>query len=452
MPPGMTLPGLMAMHGAGALAGIDAATLAGGGQALAYELYSKGIIGLPQYKQMLAGTGQAGPLDADIAAEAAVKGHQLAAGATLGSARIQADASMANQRLVTGETRHEFEQKPLPYVDENGVTRYVPQVQAPGKQYFEPTVAAERQRQGGAYGQYITPEKPGGTTMRAADAAAQGVPAVPQSLDQQNAILDAAIQQASRAGNQDEVRRLTNVKLQLATLPKGPVAAKEADEQAQVNYRNDQAHYPQPDPTTAVDMYVKAPVMFKPEAERAITERMKQLRGTDRYLTLNATELRSEARQQLEDENVLYKPEEINALRREDIRAPGGRDPRIQRVQPVGAAAPSDHMMIGLKPKGGTTTGGTTTGGTTAAEPPISTVVAPRPDKNRQINRASVPGRPAGAARATTAAPATTAATPAGPPPGATGKLPAGTPDGPFRLQSGEVGTALGGYYIPPTR
>jgi len=89
VPPGMTLPGLMAMHGAGALAGIDAATLAGGGQALAYELYSKGIIGLPQYKQMLAGTGQAGPLDADIAAAATVKGHEIAAGATIGAAKIR---------------------------------------------------------------------------------------------------------------------------------------------------------------------------------------------------------------------------------------------------------------------------------------------------------------------------------------------------------------------------
>jgi hypothetical protein len=57
MPPGMTLPGVLALSGTGALAGFDAATVSQGASALAYELYNRGTIGRDQYHQMLGGPG-----------------------------------------------------------------------------------------------------------------------------------------------------------------------------------------------------------------------------------------------------------------------------------------------------------------------------------------------------------------------------------------------------------
>ena len=142
VPPGMTLPGLMAMHGTGALAGIDAQTLAGGGQALAWEMLNRKLITPNQYNQMLAGTGQAGPYQQDIQAQSALAvGAQTQAGETARNAATNA-AAMARQQLVTGEARRADEEHPVMTVDEAGKPIYTGRKAALGKGAYDPTVAS----------------------------------------------------------------------------------------------------------------------------------------------------------------------------------------------------------------------------------------------------------------------------------------------------------------------
>jgi hypothetical protein len=294
-----------------------------------------------------------------------------------------------------------------------------PQGGQPGMPVYQPGTEDIRQTQQGAVGIYTTAADPTRrVSATAGQAIAGGLVPVPPSQDQQAAMLDDAILHATG----DEKQRLINARLQLAALPKGPVDPAKAFEQMQVNYEADQMAYPQPDPIAAVDMTVKAPVAFTPAAETAIADRVKSLRNTAKGYVLNETEARNEARRQLQDEGVLYTPDEINNLRKESVRSLVGRDIRIQTYKPAGQPA-SEHMMVGLKPKTAGAAGTTTT----TTTPPISTVI-PRPEYSR-------PG-------ATPAAPA------AGAPAGAIGAARPGTPDGPATI-GGKPVVVRGGYIFP---
>jgi hypothetical protein len=409
VPPGMTLPGLLAMHGAGALAGIDAATLAGGGQALAYELFNRKIINENQYKQMLSGTGATQPMVADIGAAATVKGHEIAAAAEL-----------AKQRIVTGEGARQFNQSLERTLGPDGQPIFTPRISAAGQPAYEPTVAATVAsaaaqpaylQPGGPntpvtmstvgaaqgkqvsqptvdttiaghaseYGVFTSPTDPlRRVNSTAGAAAAAGLIPVPKTTDEQIALMNSAY-----AMEQDPVKRqqLFEAMTQLAAMPKGPVGAKEAWEQQQVDYKTAQQFYPQPDPATKLgggQWYITEPVMFNPEAETAINVRQRELQRTDRRLAVNPTEARSAAIRALQGEKQLPTAAEINELRRTQIRHLTGTDPRLESVQAPGGTTATPHLMIGLKPKAGTAATPGPTPGTPIGKAPAGTPDGPQ--------------------------------------------------------------------------
>jgi hypothetical protein len=138
----MTLPNLMALHGTGALAGIDAATLAGGGQALAYEMLSRKLITPNQYHQMLAGTGQAAPLVADVNAASSLATTTLTQQAETARNAATNAAAMARQQVVTGEARRADEMHPTMTLDETGKPVWRGRRDSLGQPVYDPTAAS----------------------------------------------------------------------------------------------------------------------------------------------------------------------------------------------------------------------------------------------------------------------------------------------------------------------
>lgn len=208
VPPGMTLPGLLRLHGTGALAGIDAQTLAGGGQALAYEMRRRNLINDNQYNQMLAGTGQAGPYQQDIQARSALAvGAQTQAGEDRRNAATNA-AALARQQLVTGEARRADEFAPEKTVDEAGNAIFVSRKDTPGKRAYDSTLANTVAGAGAAYHDFIDPADPTGMkTIRMTNArgTALGLHPAPAGSDAVTGLTNRAIMVAPTAGAAEQI-------------------------------------------------------------------------------------------------------------------------------------------------------------------------------------------------------------------------------------------------------
>lgn len=339
--------------------GMDAATAQANAQAYALNGYQRGIFDKGNLNVALSALGQSAPAVADTQADAAVKGHELSAGAQRYTADQHLAGTLGSARIREAEAARQFDKTPKPIIGPDGTPVYAPQIETAGKRVYEPTVAVEKQRQTGAYGTYTRPEAPLQPFVTTAeDAAAKGYIPEAKTTDQVGADLQRAWQT-----EQDPARKqqLYELMMRNAGLPKGPVAAKEADEQKQVNYRSLQTMYPQPDkarPLGGGEWGVTEPAALTPEAEAAVAERTSQLRtsGTMQQRT-DPTAARDDAIRQLQKEGALYTPEEVNQLRQKNWRDLRGSDIRLQDYTPIGKPT-SPHMMIGLKNKPATGGGG----------------------------------------------------------------------------------------------
>jgi hypothetical protein len=225
---------------------------------------------------------------------------------------------------------------------------------AQGKQVSQPTVDTTLAGHSGEYGVFTSPTDPlRRINATQGAAAAAGLVPAPKTDTEQLALLHSAYVTEKDPAKQQQ---LFEAMAKLAALPKGPVGAKEAFDQQQVDYKTAQQFYPQPDPATKLgggQWYITDPVMFKPEAEAAINARQRELQRTDTRLTVNPTEARSAAIRALQGEGQLPTAAEINTLRRQKPRDLTGTDPRLESVQAPGGTTATPHLMIGLKPKAG---------------------------------------------------------------------------------------------------
>jgi len=351
------------------------------------NLHQQGILDDKHYRDALAGSGAAQPLVADIGAAATVKGHQIMAGAEL-----------EKQRMVTGEMAREFGLNPKAVIDtKTGLPVNVPPQDAMGRQPYEPAVAVERQRQQGEYGTYYDRTNPTLPLRRtAATADIQNLqPAMSQDV-QGGSVANALMNEPDPAKREQIIQRA----LTGAAIPKGPTTPKDSYDQLQVNSAVAQREYPQPDPATKLGLgewHVTEPSAFTPRAEAAIDQKQEQLRMSNRVLAQNPTALRSAAIRTLQAEKTLPTPQEVNELRQKDRRALAGGDTRVQMYPKGGVGAATPHMMIDLK------------------------------------------NAPAGAVPSATSVP----------PPGAVGRVPEGTPNGPFQASDGRTGNVVNGYFVP---
>jgi len=221
LPPNLNVQGLGTLAAA---AGYDASMAGLIGQQAIGEAFRQGRIDAHTYHELLASTGQAAPVGADIAAAAAVKGHELGLQGTLGAARIGADASikgheitaaasrygsdqslagtLGSARIQADEKRHEFDKAPQ-VVLRNGVATFETRDKATGQPAYEPTVAVEQERVRAAAAaeenkitEWIDPNSANPTQIIKAtnkDGIARGLRAVPKSKDEWDAVLNSAV-------------------------------------------------------------------------------------------------------------------------------------------------------------------------------------------------------------------------------------------------------------------
>jgi hypothetical protein len=374
LPPNLNVQGMSTLAAA---AGFDPAMAALFGQQVLAEAFRTGRLDAHNYHEMLAGTGPAAPL----ASDAARYGHELGLKGTLGSAQIQAGAAITGHKLSAdaqrdvanigqaGQDRRFIAEPTTVTTDAQGNPLASPIIvtrgeATKGRGAYDSAIA----QQLGAPGTFFDPNsadpsKPIALTI--GEGIARRLMPAPASQDAFSAGLGLAYsQEKDPVKRQELLNRMTGI----STLPKGPVAAKEADEQKQVDYRVLQKAYPQPDPYK-VDLQIKDPVALTPDAESAVSDRVGKLQNTDRRLALNKTEAREEAIRQLQAEGTLYTPAEIAEARRSrsllDVSV--GRDIKVDTYTPIGKPA-SSHMMIGLKNKPGAAAGG---GGGGAVPPQV---------------------------------------------------------------------------------
>jgi hypothetical protein len=211
---------------------------------------------------------------------------------------------------------------------------------------FEPNVAAEQQRQKGAFGDYMDLKDPSAPHYTTADTAErQGLVPRPQSSDQWNARMQQAIAlEPDPVKQRDLIDRYTAV----AALPKA-TTPKEAFDQQQVDYQSDQRAYPQPQ-HPLVPLGVTNPIAFTPQAQTEIDRKTEQLQRSTSYLRNNPVLAHQRAVQELQADGTLYSPDEINELRK-GTRASlyGAGDVRVSSYQAPGDDKATDHLMIGLK-------------------------------------------------------------------------------------------------------
>lgn len=221
LPPNLNPQGLGTLAAA---AGYDANMAALFGQQAAAEAFRTGRFDAHNYHELLAGTGQAAPVGADIAAAASVRGHELGLQGTLGAARIGADASIKGHELSAGaqrytadqslagtlgaarireeEAKRQFNQTPQ-VVLRNGVATFETREKVPGQQAYEPTVAVEQERARTAttteenkVTEWIDPNSANPTQIIKAtnkEGIARGLRAVPKSKDEWDAVLNSAV-------------------------------------------------------------------------------------------------------------------------------------------------------------------------------------------------------------------------------------------------------------------
>jgi len=221
LPPNLNVQGLGTLAAA---AGYDASMAGLIGQQAIGEAFRQGRIDAHTYHELLASTGQAAPVGADIAAAAAVKGHELGLQGTLGAARIGADASikgheitaaasrygsdqslagtLGSARIQADEKRHEFDKAPQ-VVLRNGVATFETRDKATGQPAYEPTVAVEQERvrasaaaEENKITEWIDPNSANPTQIIKAtnkDGIARGLRAVPKSKDEWDAVLNSAV-------------------------------------------------------------------------------------------------------------------------------------------------------------------------------------------------------------------------------------------------------------------
>jgi hypothetical protein len=146
LPPNLNIQGLGTMAAA---AGLDASMAGLLGQQAAAEAFRTGRIDAHTYHELLAGTGQAAPVGADIAGAAAIRGHELALKGTLGAAQIGAGATIRGHEITQAGENRRFDLTPQVII-KDGVPTYSTRAQAPGKPAFDSPLATEQERVAGA--------------------------------------------------------------------------------------------------------------------------------------------------------------------------------------------------------------------------------------------------------------------------------------------------------------
>jgi hypothetical protein len=115
-----------------------------------------------------------------------------------------------------------------------------------------------------------------------------------------------------------------------------------------MNYQSDQEAYPTPQ-HPPVAFHITAPVAFNNKAQAVINARAQELMDQNRRLDLATAH--QQARDQLMEDGTLYSPDEVNQMRQGTAANLYGRyDAQIQNYAPPGGK-PSEHLMVGLKPK-----------------------------------------------------------------------------------------------------
>jgi hypothetical protein len=311
--------------------GYDAAQAQAMGQATIGAAVQQGRITPQQAHELLATTGQAGPVNADIGARA-----------TIGSAQIQAAAHLAAQRMVTGETAREFNNPWLTVVGPDGQPHRVPysvggasqpgvpgepipgQVGPPapgqvapssklGLPMYEPTVAVAKQGQEGAFGTFL---KPDGSQIftTAADAAQQKAVPVATGDAQQSAQLVQEYRAAIQRGDTNTAQKILQQLQSIAVAPK-EVTPEVMNAQRQVNTGYNQQVYAMPQ-TGMASFGVKDPVAFDADAQSLINARIYQLQTQNpKHYLGNPTEAHQDAVAQLIREGALQDQTAVNRAR-----------------------------------------------------------------------------------------------------------------------------------------
>jgi hypothetical protein len=189
-------------------------------------------------------------------------------------------------------------------------------------------------------GTFVSPvggdfRKPGG--MR-------GGSPTPLSTDQNTAALQQQI-----TNEPDPAKRAQLVQRLQQASPRPPPDEKEVYAARAMNYQSDNEAYPTPQ-KPPVAFHITAPIALRGDAQAAVDRRVQELMDQNRRLDLATAH--QQAVYQLQDEGVLYSPDEVTAMRQGTAANLYGRyDAQIQNYAPPGGK-PSEHLMIGLKPKG----------------------------------------------------------------------------------------------------
>jgi hypothetical protein len=328
-------------------AGYDPANVATVARATVESMYDKGIISAQQRHDMLGG------LDPSI-----INTDTMAAAGTRNT-QITTAGELQRQAMVTGETAQEFNQGIVQIVnpaDPNGPPLAVKRADMkPGMQEWNQGIATQRgaptlvngqngpvnvplstamtpganqptaytpgtsdiqQSQGGAYGTYMDPNKPGTppVTTTAADAATKGL--VPYGV----------------------------------TTPK-QMTPIEGSQQNYANHQVDQNVYQQPQTGSWQGAgHVDAPVTFSPAAQAAIQSREALLIKDPRSMG-NLSTAHQLAVQSLINDGTLQSPDQVNAARTGGmVSTAGGRltDPRLVNAPGYDGKPDAPHMLVRL--------------------------------------------------------------------------------------------------------
>jgi hypothetical protein len=376
---------------------------------------------------MLGATGSPTLATADTAAAASVRGAEIGAGATIGAAQIaergaNTRTGMALQDIVDPNDPTKITRVPLSQLQgpggrvsfnpaaategfkpaeiqtpEGPVSTTTFQAQKDKAPLYDKTVANTRQTQEGEFGQYIDLKDPLRTIPTTADdARARGLVPVPKTPEQ---VLATTQQALNNAKTDQEKKSILEKYTRLASTPKGPVSAEEADKQRSENYRVNQQLYAIPQ-TGKINFGVKDNIVFDDEAQQLINDKTEELQGQTVRLRNNPTEAHEQAIRALQAEGKIETPEQVNARRgpaRTRLTSVGlAGDDRVTQFAAPGGKGSTDHMVVHAIKPGATPASTTTTRPQATVPGPVTTAPPPSPFAQRTPPNAGViPSAPA---------------------------------------------------------
>ena len=167
----------------------------------------------------------------------------------------------------------------------------------------------------------------------------------PLSQDQTAAMIQRQI-----ANEPDPAKRAQLIQRYQAASPRPPPEEKEVYAARAMNYQSDAEAYPTPQ-KPPVAFHITAPIAFKGDAQAKIDERTQELMDQNRRLDMASAH--RQAVFQLQADGTLYSPDDVSEMRQGTAANLYGRyDAQIQNYAPPGGK-PSEHLMLGLKPKSG---------------------------------------------------------------------------------------------------